>query len=112
MQAYCAAAQLYANAVLLLSHYSACIHAPGIHPCHLLTCCATLCLRIHVQEWVQGPLQTEQMFLQGTDKTGRALAIIRVAGHVADKKALKDMKLFVCYVMNAMVSTLQLWFAV
>jgi hypothetical protein len=63
-------------------------------------------LRLHVQEWIQGPLQTEQMFLQGTDNTGRALAIIRVAGHVADKKALKDMKLFVCYVMNAMVSCL------
>jgi hypothetical protein len=64
---------------------------------------------MHVQEWIQVPLQTEQMFLQGTDNTGRALAIIRVAGHVADKKALKDLKLFVCYSMNAMVRVLQLF---
>lgn len=62
-----------------------------------------------VQEWIQGPLQTEKIFLQGTDTTGRALAIIRVADHVADKKALKNMKLFVCYVMNAMVRPLSRW---
>jgi hypothetical protein len=59
----------------------------------------------YLQEWIQGPLQNEKIFLQGTDSTGRALAIVRVADHVADKKALKNMKLFVCYTMNAMVST-------
>jgi hypothetical protein len=58
-----------------------------------------------VQEWIQGPLQSERIYLQGVDSTGRALAIIKVADHVADKKALKNMKLFVCYVMNAMVSS-------
>lgn len=58
-----------------------------------------------MQEWIQGPLQSERIYLQGVDSTGRALAIIKVADHVADKKALKNMKLFVCYVMNAMVSS-------
>lgn len=71
-----------------------------------LCSCASVAACACVQEWIQGPLQTEKIFLQGTDSTGRALAIIRVAGHVADKKALKNMKLFVCYVMNAMVRPL------
>jgi len=68
---------------------------------------ACACWYVHVyvcvQEWLQGPLQSEGIFLQGTDSIGRALAIIRVADHVSDKKTLKTMKLFVCYVMNAMV---------
>jgi hypothetical protein len=62
-------------------------------------------LLLCMQEWIQGPLQSERIYLQGVDSTGRALAIIKVAEHVADKKTLKNMKLFVCYVMNAMVSS-------
>lgn len=62
-----------------------------------------MCVNVCVQEWLRGPLQSEGIFLQGTDSSGRALAIIRVADHVSDKKLLKTMKLFVCYVMNAMV---------
>jgi hypothetical protein len=71
--------------------------------CVIVLCAGPVCP--FLQEWIQAPLQNEKIYLQGTDSTGRALAIVRVADHVADKKALKNMKLFVCYTMNAMVST-------
>lgn len=72
----------------------------------VLPCVFAAFLLLLLQEWIETPLRNEQIFLQGTDSIGRALAIVQVACHVSDKKALKNMKLFTCYVMNAMVGGL------
>jgi hypothetical protein len=64
---------------------------------------------IPLQGWIQEPLKDQKVFVQGCDKQGRGFTIIRVARHQpkADKQRnLKPDKLFTCYIMNALVSSI------
>eukprot|EP00775_Hariotina_reticulata_P003639 gene3639-3900_t len=59
------------------------------------------------EAWIQDALKDEKVFLQGCDKQGRGFTIIRVSRHApkADKQRnLKPDKLFVCYIMNAVMA--------
>ncbi|WIA28850.1 hypothetical protein OEZ86_011376 [Tetradesmus obliquus] len=56
------------------------------------------------EAWIQGPLSDGKVFLQGCDSLGRALAVIQVSKHFARTSHMHSMRLFTCYVMNAMMA--------
>jgi hypothetical protein len=56
------------------------------------------------EDAVAKPLRDNTIFLQGRDRQGRGLIIVKVANHHSRGRDLRQMKLFSVYIMEAMVA--------